>query len=209
MLNQQNYSREIIYQTYKILDTSIYLGIFDEYKLEEELKNHMLRVSIYGELLAKLMSLNINQIEEIKLGALFHDIGKISIEEAILNKPFELNYKEFEIIKTHSRLGLEILNNKLDIDVIKNIILFHHEKWNGKGYPLGLKETDIPIEARIVSIVDCYDALTSNRVYKDRFSHEKAIKILKSESGKNFDPNIILIFEIFEDKFKSLLNLFL
>lgn len=87
---------------------------------------------------------------------------------------------------------------------VKNIILLHHEKWDGTGYPFGLEGTNIPIEARIVSIVDCYDALISNRVYKNKISHEKALEILRNESGKSFDLHIVSIFEIFESKFKKL-----
>lgn len=183
-----------------------YLNILDEYQLDENLEKHMFRVSKYSELLADLMCLDSKKIEYIKQGALLHDIGKKLIDEKILNKPDKLTSDEFEIMKTHSKLGLKILNKKYRNKNIENIILFHHEKWNGKGYPFGLESKTIPIEARIVSIADCYDALTSNRVYKVKISHEKALDILKSESGKSFDPDMIAIFEIFENKFKKIME---
>ena len=176
-------------------------------KLDIDLKNHMLRVAKYAKLLTTLMSLDYNIIDEITIGATLHDIGKKLINQNILNKPSKLTNEEFEIIKKHSKFGLNLLNkiykNK---DIIVNIILFHHEKWDGSGYPMGLKKTEIPLEARVISIVDCYDALTSNRVYKNKISHKKALKILKNQSGQSFDPDIILIFEKFEKKFKELLK---
>lgn len=182
------------------------LSILDEYKLEESLKNHMFRVSEYSELLASLMSLNSKNIKLIKQGALLHDIGKKKINSKILNKPFKLTFEEFEVMKKHSELGLSMLNKKYMINTIENIIVFHHEKWNGNGYPFGLKGNNIPLEARIVSIADFYDALTSERVYKDRISHEKVLEMLKNESGKSFDPDIVDIFEIFESRFRKVLE---
>lgn len=183
---------------------SIYLSKLEEYKIKDELKNHMLRVSKYAELLADLMCLDIDKIKQVKKGALLHDLGKILIDESILNKPSELTLEEFTLMKEHSKLGLKVLKKKDEGSSIENIILFHHEKWNGVGYPFGLKGRNIPIEARIVSVVDCYDALTSERVYKSKISHEKALEVLKIESGRSFDPDIILMFEIFENKFKKL-----
>lgn len=166
----------------------------------------MFRVSEYSELLADLMCLDIKKIKLIKIGALVHDIGKKLISDNILNKPEKLTINEFEVIKKHSELGFNILSKKHKNNITENIILFHHEKWNGTGYPFNLEGTQIPIEARIVSIADCYDALTSQRVYKVKMTHEEALKILKAESGKSYDPNIIALFEIFENKFKKILE---
>lgn len=180
--------------------------ILEEYNLELELKNHMIRVSKYAEILANFILINDKKVKLIKIGALLHDIGKILIDENILNKPSKLNTIEFEIMKKHSELGLKILKNTSRDSTIENIILCHHEKWNGKGYPLGLKTTAIPIEARIVAIVDCYDALTSNRVYKNKLSHKEALEILKSECGESFDPNIVFVFESFEEEFKKIME---
>ena len=187
---------------------NIYSNKLEEYKIQSELKNHMLRVSKYAELLADLMCLDKDKIKRIKKGALLHDLGKILIEESILNKPSGLTLEEFSIMKEHSKLGLKVLRKKDEDSVVENIILLHHEKWNGTGYPFGLNGRNIPIEARIVSVVDYYDALTSDRVYKSKITHEKALEILKNESGQSFDPDIISMFEIFENKFKKLLEQF-
>lgn len=178
----------------------------DLYQLNEDLKRHMFRVSEYGELLADLVCLDLTKIKYIKKGALIHDLGKNLIDEKILNKPGKLTSVEFEVMKKHSKLGLQLLNKNHKNIIVENIILFHHEKWNGTGYPFGLERTRIPIEARIISIVDCYDALTSNRAYKIPVPHETALEILKSESGKSFDPDLIAIFEIFESNFKKLME---
>ena len=183
---------------------NIYLNKLEEYKIEDELKNHMLRVSKYAELLADLICLDKDKIAQIKKGALLHDLGKIRIDEKILNKPISLTLEEFILMKEHSKLGLKVLKKKDEGNIVENIILLHHEKWNGTGYPFGLKGHSIPVEARVVAVVDCYDALTSDRIYKSKLSHEKALEILKNESGKSFDPDIISMLEIFENKFKKL-----
>lgn len=179
-------------------------NILNEYDLDIELKNHLMRVSKYAEALAILMNLDSSKIQSLKKGALLHDIGKTMIDKNILNKPSKLTEEEFELIKKHSKLGFKILTKQHRDKNIENAILFHHEKWDGKGYPFGLTREDIPIEARIVSIVDCYDALTSKRIYKNRFSHEEALKILKSESGKSFDPFIVSIFNFFNKRFEEM-----
>lgn len=180
--------------------------ILNCYELDLELKKHLKRVMQYAELLADLMCIDLSLIEQIKKGALLHDLGKLLIDNNILNKNIELTEKEFEHIKTHSKLGLSIILKKHKNKIVENIILFHHEKWNGKGYPFGLSEKKIPIEARIVSVADYYDAITSKRSYKNNYSHEEAVNLLKLESGVSFDPDIIAMFELFENDFKILLE---
>lgn len=170
------------------------------------MKKHSERVSKYAEVLASLMHINKRNTNLYKKGALLHDLGKISINKAILDKPSKLSIHEFEEMKKHPKLGLNSLNKKYYNKIIRNIILFHHEKWNGTGYPYGLKEAEIPLEARIISIVDCYDALTSKRIYKNKLSHKEALDILKTESGKSFDPKIISIFFLFEKIFEEILE---
>lgn len=152
------------------------------------------------------MCVDQKKIKLYKKGALLHDIGKLSIDKSILDKPSKLSIYEFEEMKKHSELGVSLLNEEHYNDIIKNIILFHHEKWNGEGYPYGLKGSEIPLEARIISIVDCYDALTSKRIYKNKLSHKEALDILKSESGKSFDPEIIFMFSLFEKTFEEILE---
>ena len=168
--------------------------------LAKELKEHMKRTAIYADILAKLLKIDKKEVKQIKRGALLHDIGKKLIDKRILEKTERLTLKEFEKIKKHTILGGIIL--EAENKIIQNIALYHHEKWNGSGYPKGLKGKNIPFEARVVSIVDCYDALRSKRVYKEEKTHEEVIGILKEESGKSFDPDILNIFLKFEDKFK-------
>lgn len=124
--------------------------------------------------------------------------GNIDLKSLFLDKELKKHMKKTSVYA--KILGGIILEDENKI--IKNIALYHHEKWNGSGYPKGLKGKNIPFEARVVSIVDCYDALRSKRVYKEEKTHEEVIEILKEESGKSFDPDILNVFLKFEDKFK-------
>lgn len=152
------------------------------------------------------MCFNEDKVKQIKEGALLHDLRKKLIDNDILNKPSKLTSEEFNVMKEHSKLGLKVLSKKDQNYIVENIVLLHHEKWDGTGYPFGLEGINIPKEVRIISIADCYDALTSDRVYKNKISHEKALEILKNQSGKSFDPDMVSIFEVFENKFKKLLE---
>ena len=123
-----------------------------------------------------------------------HDLGKIGISEKILLKKSKLTKSEFEEIKKHPQIGADILR---PIQFLRNIIplvFYHHEKWDGSGYPSGIKGEEIPIGARIISIADVYQSLTSDRPYRKAFTKEKAMKILKSGSGTQFDPRITGVF---------------
>ena len=133
----------------------------------------------------------------IPLASALHDIGKIGIDEKILNKPGKLTPEEFEVMKTHSMLGAKMLHD-LDgfavqplLQTAYEIARWHHERWDGRGYPDGLKGDEIPISAQLVSLADVYDALTSERCYKKAFSHEKAVQmILNGECGA-FNPLLL------------------
>jgi len=136
--------------------------------------------------------------EAIRLASALHDIGKVGISDAILNKPSTLNDHEREIMRNHTLIGsqtLERIKEQYPHNVFINLGIeiskFHHEKWDGNGYPDGLKGFEIPLSARIMAIVDVYDALTSKRPYKNAISHDEAIKIMVSESGKHFDPVVL------------------
>ena len=136
--------------------------------------------------------------ERMYKAAPLHDIGKIKISDVVLNKPGKLTPEEFEVIKTHVESGGEIIEKTLtDIEsdsylkVAREMALYHHEKWNGTGYPYHLSGEDIPLCARIMAVVDVFDALTSKRVYKDAFPVEKAFRILEESSGSHFDPKIV------------------
>lgn len=140
-----------------------------------------------------------------------HDIGKVGIPDYILLKPGKLTTEEFEIMKTHSMIGYQTLakiaskfNENMFLSMGKDIALYHHEKWNGGGYPMGLSGNDIPLSARIMTIADVYDALRSKRVYKEAFSHDKSIEILAEGEGKDFDPSLISIFLKNQGEFEML-----
>jgi len=135
-------------------------------------------------------------------------VGKIAISDSILNKPGRLSDEEFAIMKTHCAEGEEVINQMAsradDDEFLRNARLFagyHHERWDGTGYPYGLKETDIPIQARIMAVVDVYDALVSERPYKKPFTEEKAFSIIIEESGSHFDPFIVDAFSQVKDQF--------
>lgn len=133
-------------------------------------------------------------IDELVLTAQLHDIGKISIPEDILMKETPLTKDEFEVIKTHAEKGYRIINACSELNNVAKYVLTHHERWDGTGYPLGLKGEEIPLIARIISIVDAYDVMTHDRAYKKAKSKEEAIEELKRESGSQFDPSITKAF---------------
>ena len=133
--------------------------------------------------------------------AALHDVGKIKISDLILNKPARLDKEEFEIMKTHSTKGGEIVHSILGdhadeemVEIAGDVARYHHERWDGNGYPTGLKEEEIPLAARIMAVADVFDALISKRVYKDRIPVEKAFSMIEEESGKQFDPEVVELF---------------
>jgi len=173
---------------------------------DEDTGMHVKRVNKYSELLAKELNMSNSFIEEIGLYASLHDIGKIGICDSILKKPGKLTKEEFETIKNHVEIGYNLIKD-LNVSLIAlNIVRYHHEKWDGKGYGKGLKGEEIPIEARIVALADVYDALRQERVYKKAFTHEKSMEIIISESGNHFDPKIVNIFIKKHDDFKKIFN---
>lgn len=147
---------------------------------------------------------------DIVKAAPMHDLGKIAIPDAILNKKGKLTKEEFEIMKTHAAKGGELVTNLLAdveethfVNVVKNIATYHHERWDGSGYPDGLRGREIPFEARIMAIADVYDALVSKRSYKDSVSFEDAYKIIMDSMGSHFDPDLGLIFELCHKDFEK------
>lgn len=159
-----------------------------------ETKEHSERVVKYSIIIGKLISLPLSVMDELILVASLHDIGKMSIDEAILLKRGNLTNEEFEIVKSHTERGYRIVRASNQLDSVAKGVLAHHERWDGKGYPLKLKGEEIPLVARIVSIADSYDVMTTDTVYKKAMSKEKAIKELKYNSGKQFDPKIVEVF---------------
>ncbi len=173
-------------------ETLLRLAKAGEYR-DEETGNHVLRMAKYSRLIAEQLGLSETSCDLIEQAAPLHDIGKIGIPDAILNKPGRLTHLEFEAMKTHTLMGYEILKDSpskyLQMGAV--IALNHHEKYNGTGYPNQLAKDDIPIYARIVTIADAYDALTSERPYKPEWSVEKTIKYLNQQNGKIFDPECL------------------
>ena len=177
----------------------LYLEIFDSMGREVDhkdayTKGHSDRVASLALLLAKELGLRGNVIKTIVAGALLHDIGKVKIDDAVLKKAGRLTDEEFDHIKKHPEFGVDLLRGKEFPWDVKPLILHHHEKIDGSGYPLGLKGEDIPLGARIIGIADVFDALTSDRVYRSAYSAEKALEIMFKDSGKMFDPVLLKCF---------------
>ena len=148
-------------------------------------------------------------ISTIEIAAPLHDIGKISISDTILLKPGMLTEEEMNIVKKHTETGAKTLTELYNmnehnefLEMAIDIAHYHHEKWNGKGYPEGISGKDIPLAARIMAVVDVYDALTSERCYKTAYSHEKSMEIINEEAGKSFDPDIIEVFNKIQKQLK-------
>ena len=155
------------------------------------IKEHINRVKKYAVELGKKMNLSEKELKNLKMLAKLHDIGKVGIPEEILSKPGKLKKEEYEIIKTHAEKGYRIAMFNPEFEKIAPCILAHHERYDGTGYPLGLKGDEIPLLARIINVVDSYDAMTNKRVYKGSLSAEEAKKELKKNSGTQFDPMIV------------------
>gem|GEM_PF-3911955 len=161
---------------------------------EEMLGCHLERVAGYSLALAKELDLSPEEMTEIYYASVLHDIGKIGISEAILNKPTRLNSDEMEKIRRHPEIGTRIVEKLLNKEGILCPILHHHEFYDGTGYPSGLAKQEIPLGARIISIADAYDAMTSNRPYRRAFTHEQAVVELIRNAGTQFDPYLIMRF---------------
>jgi len=180
---------------------------------------HLERVRDYCELLARKLAegspyadhISDEFIDCIQHASPLHDIGKVAIPDHILLKPGKLTVDEFEAMKTHAVIGAEnmqtVFNRYADNPFIGmgiEIALYHHERWDGSGYPDGLVGKNIPLSARIMAVADCYDAIRSNRCYRKGLDHEKVKEILLEESGSHFDPEIIKAFIALEDRFKHI-----
>ena len=152
---------------------------------------HSMRVSVYAESIAKQVGLPQNKIDLIKSAALLHDIGKIGIDKSILNKTGRLEKEEFETIKSHPEIGATIIADLSYLSNISNIIRHHHERNDGKGYPDGLNHDNIPLETSILTIADSFDAMTTNRPYRNSLSLETALKEILDNQGTQFNPDIV------------------
>jgi putative two-component system response regulator len=187
------------------LDTIHRLSRAAEYR-DEDTGDHIFRISNYSAAIAKEMGLNEKTEEAILYSAPMHDVGKIGVPDQILLKPGKLTKEEFETMKTHTVIGGQILDgaSKGFIRLGEIIALTHHERWNGTGYPKGLRGSEIPLVGRIVAIADVFDALTSKRPYKEPFPVEKSFEIIKEKKGIHFDPGVVNAFFSIKDEILSI-----
>lgn len=161
---------------------------------DEVTHGHVLRVQVYAAGVARILGCNQAEIEALKAGALLHDVGKIAVPDYILNKPGKLTAAEFEKMKVHTVVGAQILSKVQFSYPVVPIVRHHHERWDGKGYPDGLKGEEIPVTARVLSVVDCFDALREDRPYRQGMSRESAIDYLLRHSGTMYDPHVVRTF---------------
>ena len=172
----------------------------------KESGNHVRRVAHYSKILALLYGISEEESEILFVASTMHDMGKIAIPDSILLKPGRLDKDEFSIMKTHSEIGYKLLagSNLPILKMASTIAYEHHEHFNGNGYPLGIRENDISIYARIVAIVDVFDALISDRVYKKAWNLDKVLDLFENESAKQFDPVLVKLFLENIDKFMEI-----
>ena len=163
-------------------------------KRDSDTNSHNYRVTLYAIRFAELLKLPSIQIRKLIAGAFLHDVGKIGIRDNILLKPDSLTEEEFSVMRTHVLLGADIIRRSKWLAGAREVVEFHHEKFDGGGYMKGLAGNEIPLNARIFSIVDVFDALTSKRPYKEPFGFEKAMELMMPDSGKRFDPELLRIF---------------
>jgi putative nucleotidyltransferase with HDIG domain len=161
---------------------------------DRETEGHSLRVSHLTAKLGKLLNFSHEQLKVLERGSLLHDIGKIGISDTILHKPGPLNEEEWVIMRKHPDIGAKIVTGIPFLQETIPLIRHHQERWNGSGYPDGLRGEEIPILARMFAIVDAFDALTSNRPYRQKISEREAVDYLCEEAGVLFDPQIVAVF---------------
>lgn len=181
---------------------------------------HVKRTSKYTMLLAEKMierglyaeELTVQLLESMRNGSPLHDIGKITIPDSVLTKPGKLTVEEYDVIKTHAKAGADMIRDNMSqmvsedfLQVACDMAQYHHEKWNGKGYPEGLKGEEIPLTARILAVTDVYDALVSERQYKKGMTIDEAFAIMEKDRGENFEPEILDVFFDLRDELERLL----
>ncbi|MEO5359828.1 MAG: HD-GYP domain-containing protein [Nitrospirota bacterium] len=190
-------NKDLTTLTYNLSDANI--GILKSLgsaiaKRDSDTNSHNYRVTIYAVTLGETLKLQDSEIQSLIKGSFLHDIGKIAISDNILLKQGKLTEEEFDMMKTHVSHGVDIVGQYEWLRTALDVVANHHERYDGKGYLRQLKGEDIPYNARIFAIADVFDALTSKRPYKEPYSYEKTIEIMKENSGKHFDPALLEIF---------------
>jgi putative nucleotidyltransferase with HDIG domain len=161
---------------------------------DKETRGHSRRVTLLTMKIGEQMGISSDDLYHFRRGALLHDIGKMAIPDVILHKPGSLDDEEWDVIRKHPDYAYEMLKDIEFLEPALEIPLYHHEQWDGRGYPNGLSGEEIPLSARIFSVVDNWDALNSNRPYRSAWKQEDVVTYISEESGKKFDPNIVSVF---------------
>lgn len=194
------YATEVLNR--EVLDVVRRMSALAEYR-EPGIKNHLERIRGYCMVVARGLDLSVQEVEVIANASQLHDIGEIGIPDAILTKAGKLSPYEWEVVKRHPVIGAEILRGSPStlLQAGEIIALSHHERWDGSGYPYGLKGEDIPLSGRICAMADIFDALTTKRPYKDEVSVEEAYDLILESSGVLFDPQLLTVFKDHFDEF--------
>lgn len=187
------------------IEMMLNLAIAAEYK-DPDTGNHILRISDYATEVAKALALPHDEIEILRYASPMHDIGKIGIPDNILQKPGKLTPEEWVIMKTHTQIGARMFQSSKSplLKAAADIAISHHEKYDGSGYPKGLKGEAIPLFGRIVALVDVFDAITSKRCYKEKSSFEEGFKYIRSLAGNHLDPKLVEVFGQIEPKIRHI-----
>ncbi|MFN4197342.1 MAG: HD-GYP domain-containing protein, partial [Caldimicrobium sp.] len=210
-LIQSNRKLELALQEIKelSLETIYRLAKAAEYR-DEYTGNHIQRMAQYAVTIGSYLGLSNEALEVLRYAAPLHDIGKLGIPDTILLKPGSLSPKEWNIMKNHTLIGANILKGSKNkyLKAAEKIALYHHEHWDGTGYPFGLKGTKIPLFARLVSLADVFDALTTNRPYRKALPLEEAFSVIKNGQGSHFDPELVDIFFKIKDEILAIKDRF-
>jgi len=199
----ESLEKMVEFRTLELLEANMasimMLAVASEYR-DTDTGNHVKRIGGVCKILALKMGYSATKAEEISYSSILHDVGKLGVPDAVLKKPGKLTPEEFDMMKVHTIHGAEILSGNPFFEMAQAVARHHHEKFNGKGYPDGLSGYEIPLVARITSVADVFDALTSKRVYKEAWPEDKAFQMIVDSSGEDFDPMVV---DAFADIYKS------